>query len=327
MKNKLISAAIVLVLLSLFGFKAYQHYYPDKVQEVNIFNQTNQPFSNSQNINQTDKIIEENNPISFKRQEPVSGVHYGVIEVGASGFNLFVVSIDNEKNWEMIYKEFGSSLAYEGFLNIDELKTGIRKYLSKMFDNGVSGKNAHFVVSSGALKNPKTDMVLKAIKELGYVVNRVTPEQEGKFAYRALISKEYESQTFMCDIGSGNTKISFIDNNNNLKAFEGPGAKYYSTDITDTEVKDQITSLVKHVPINKRKYCFIIGGVPFKMAEISRKENERFTRLNKPNYYNFQEKKLTCGLNIYSSIYDQCNNIIFDWDANFTIGFLLNLKP
>ena len=80
-----------------------------------------------------------------------------------------------------------------------------------MFEKGVAGRNAHFVISSGALKNPKTELIAKAIEQTGYVVNRVTPDQEGKFALKALLPKDYRNNSFVIDIGSGNTKISWYE--------------------------------------------------------------------------------------------------------------------
>ncbi len=39
-------------------------------------------------------------------------------------------------------------------------------------------------------------------------------------------------------------------------------------------------------------------------------------------------KKWAAGLNIYKAIAEATNTdtFVFDWDANFTIGFLLSLK-
>jgi hypothetical protein len=81
------------------------------------------------------------------------------------------------------------------------------------------------------------------------------------------------------------------------------------------------------VPENKRNVCFIIGGVPFTLAKQHRNGEERFTVLNSPDKYKPEDKKMASGLNIYKAINDatKCDTFVFDWDTNFTIGFLLSL--
>jgi hypothetical protein len=63
------------------------------------------------------------------------------------------------------------------------------------------------------------------------------------------------------------------------------------------------------------------------MAKQSRKGDERFTLLGNPGSYKADEAKTKSGLNIYQGLKDGtgCNEYVFDWDANFTIGFLLTL--
>jgi hypothetical protein len=144
--------------------------------------------------------------VNIQITTPINGTLKGVIEVGASGFNSFVVNIDKDNNWEIVSKEFGESLAYEGFATTQDVQVGLKKYLSTMFSKGVSGRNAHFVMSSGSLKNPKTKMIADAIEKMGYVVNRLTAEQEDKYALRALLPKTYIDNSFVVDIGAETLK-------------------------------------------------------------------------------------------------------------------------
>lgn len=95
-----------------------------------------------------------------------------------------------------------------------------------MFQKGVGKNNMHFVISSGAQKVPKTAIIADELKKIGYVVNQVTADQEGKFALKATIPPSFVESSFMTDIGSGNTKISWNDGGS-LRAVEAPGAKYY----------------------------------------------------------------------------------------------------
>jgi hypothetical protein len=131
----------------------------------------------------------------------------------------------------------------------------------------------------------------------------------------------------MVDIGSGNTKISW-DESGSLKALELPGAKYYEKEKKDDDVYNEVKNGVSKIPEGKRNVGFILGGVPFTLAKQHRKGEERYTVLKAPGAYKAVDKKMGAGLNIYKGIVDATNTdtFVFDWDANFTIGFLLSLN-
>lgn len=264
---------------------------------------------------------------SYTPEPPKNGTLRGVVEVGATGFNSFVINMDNEKRWAIVSKDFGESLAYEGLATTEDIRAGLKKYLSAMFDKGVSKNNMHFVISSGAQKEPKTTIISNELKKMGFVVNNVTAEQEAKFALIATIPPSFVDNSFMVDIGSGNTKISW-DENGTLKSLELPGAKYYDKATSDEEVYNQVKAQVAKVPEGKRNVGFIIGGVPFTLAKQHRKDEERYTVLKAPDAYKAADKKMASGLNIYKAIADatKTDTFVFDWDANFTIGFLLSLN-
>jgi hypothetical protein len=235
--------------------------------------------------------------------------------------------MDAQKRWEIVSKDFGESLAYEGLATTEDIRAGLKKYLSAMFDKGVSKNNMHFVISSGAQKEPKTTTISNELKKLGYVVNNVTAAQEAKYAFKATVPASFADNSFMVDIGSGNTKISW-EENGSLKSLELPGAKYYEKGTPDDQVYNEVTSQMTKVPETKRNVAFILGGVPFTLAKQHRKGEERYTVLNAAASYKPADKKMGSGLNIYKAITDatQTDTFVFDWDANFTIGFLLSLN-
>ena len=325
--QRIFQIAILVLIIGLGGYKYWEYQNPDKTID-SIVTTTEQTIQRSTTVQESTAVASARNSINIDIDTPINGTYRGVIEVGASGFNSFIINSDNNDNWELVSKEFGESLAYEGFATTSDVKTGIKKYLAKMFDKGVAGRNAHFVMSSGALKNPKNELIAQGIEEMGYVVNRVTPEQEGAYALRALLGKNYRNNSFIVDIGSGNTKISWIENDR-VKSLEGPGAKYYQNKITDSQVSSEIQSLISKVPSSVRQNCFIIGGVPYKLAKQVRNGKERFTLLSPPDDYSGgDDVKMKSGINIYRTIFNSsgCNTFVFDWDANFTIGFLLTLN-
>ena len=63
------------------------------------------------------------------------------------------------------------------------------------------------------------------------------------------------------------------------------------------------------------------------MAKKVRKGQERYTMLDAPSAYQLANAKSKAGLNIYESIADAtgCQRFVLDWDASFTIRYLLTL--
>lgn len=263
----------------------------------------------------------------YTPEKPENGKLKGVVEVGATGFNSFVINMDNNKRWEIVSKDFGESLAYEGLATTDDIRGGLKKYLGSMFEKGVSKNDMHFVISSGAQKEPKTTLISNELKKMGYVVNLVTAEQEGKLAFKATVPTGFQDNSFLVDIGSGNTKVSWMEGLN-LRSIELPGAKYYSLGTSDDAVYSQVKAKAAAIPEGKRNVCFVLGGVPFTLAKQHRNGEERFTVLNEPGSYTAKDKKMESGLNIYKALADgtKTDTFVFDWDSNFTIGFLLGLK-
>ena len=98
--------------------------------------------------------------------------------------------------------------------------------------------------------------------------------------------------------------------------------------MTDDQVYSDMRKTIAKIPAANRNYCFIIGGIPFELAKQVRSGKERYTVLNLPSEYKANGEKQRSGINIYKAISDEtaCKKFIFDWDANFTIGFLLGLK-
>jgi hypothetical protein len=263
---------------------------------------------------------------NYTAPEPVNGKLKGVVELGATGFNSFIINVDAQKNWKLAKADYGSSLLYESMTNDAEVTAGLKNYISNMLAFGVGGKDIHFVISSGAQKVEMTKKIIDALKKMNYYVNTVTPEQEGQLALKSVLPASFNDKAFVVDIGSGNTKISWIQGSSVIGK-EAYGAKYYQKSITDDAAYQNAAAMAKGVPSAQRGNCFIIGGVPYELAKQSRNGKERYTVLKAPGDYKADGEKQKAGLNIYKAIADAtgCQNFVFDWDANFTIGFLLGL--
>ncbi len=326
----------IIVILLIIGVLAYFALRP-KTSAVGNGNNTELPNTtqgtdrettnaNTPNTTTTAGNTEERS-FNYVPEKPQNGSLRGVVEVGATGFNSFVINMDAQKRWEIVSKDFGESLAYEGLATTEDIRLGLKKYLSSMFDKGVSNRNMHFVISSGAQKEPKTTTISNELKKMGYVVNNVTAAQEAKYAFVATVPPNFSENSFMVDIGSGNTKVSW-DEGGGLKSLELPGAKYYEKDRQDDDVYTEVKNGATKIPQAKRNVGFILGGVPFTLAKQHRKGEERYTVLKAPASYKAADKKMGAGLNIYKGLVDATNTdtFVFDWDANFTIGFLLTLN-
>lgn len=262
-------------------------------------------------------------PFNYTATAPVGGKLKGVVELGATGFNYFIVKIDAQKNWKLEKAIFGVSLVKEGLATDDDVKATLKTYIAEILSFGVGARDIHFMVSSGAQKEPIIPKINAALKTMGYVVNVVTPEQEARYGLRATLPSSYSGRGFVVDIGSGNTKISWLPNG----ALEAPGAKYFQNNLSPGAVYQEVKGKASQIPSNLRSTCFIIGGVPYELAKQSRNGKERYTVLKAPGDYKADGAKQEAGLNIYSAIADAtgCKQFVFDWDANFTIGFLLAL--
>ncbi len=265
-------------------------------------------------------------PFTYTAPEPTNGRLRGVVELGASGFNSFIVRTDAQHNWKLDKAQFGNSLVMENMATDDDVRMGLKSYIGKMLDNGVAGRDIHFVVSSGALKAASTGKIIKQLTKLGYVVNTVTPEKEGVLGLRSVLPPSYADKAFVVDIGSGNTKISWLAGGA-PKSLETYGAKYFEKSTDDATVAADVKAKAEQVPANLRSTCFIIGGIPFELAKKVRKGTERYTVLDAASAYQLDNAKGKAGLNIYRAVAEAtgCKQFVFDWDANFTIGYLLTL--
>jgi len=285
------------------------------------------------------KIIQEEalTVFDYLPKKPVDGKLFGVVELGAAGFNSFIISIDKDLNWQTIKKEYGTSLIVEGMTNTDLVNEKLRDYIENITSFGLTKEDIHFVVSSGAAKEEITQLISKELINIGYTVNKVSAEQEGTYALKSIIPKEYINSSFLVDVGSGNTKISYFNSNNLPITLEVHGAKYYQKGLENEDVFNDVKKAITEVPLKNRSKCFIIGGVPYHLAKSIQKNkeryNERYTILSTDTQDFFkigknEKKKVKSGLEIYRAIKEvtKPKNIIFDWDANFTIGFLLEKR-
>lgn len=341
-----IKAIIIALPILGLGYLGYEKGWFKNVGNVNTTDKTEQHTTANNDRTENNKTEEssegtdDNKPASkqtttnsnnlrtfnFEPEKPVNGELKGIVEVGSTGFNSFVINVDKQKRWEIKSKDFGRSLVYEGLATTDDIRTGLKNYIADMLEKGVRGKLIYFVISSGAQKEPKTKIIASELKKMGYVVNLVTPDQEGQLALKSVLPPAYNESAFVVDIGSGNTKIAWM-NGSSISTLETPGSKYYEKDMQDDAVYNEVKTKASRIPQNHREVCFMIGGTPFELANQHRQGEERYTVLKAPGDYVGDKPKTKSGLNIYKALVDatNCDTFVFDWDANFSIGFILSL--
>ena len=264
---------------------------------------------------------------NYHTEAPVNGKLRGVVELGASGFNMFIIRIDDKRNWKLEKSEFGNSLVMENMATEEDVRMGLKSYIGKMLDFGVPGRDIHFVVSSGAALAENTRRIVKGLEALKYVVTTVTPEREGALGLRAALPADYASKGFVFDMGSANSKISWYANGQ-PRSDDTYGSKYYEKNVDDAVVAAAVKAKAAQVPAKLRATCFIIGGVPYELAKAVRQGQEPYTVLKAPtDYPQLSGAKIKSGLNIYQALVEAtgCQQFVFGYDTNFTIGYLLSL--
>lgn len=263
----------------------------------------------------------------YRTEVPVNGKLRGVVELGASGFNMFIIRMDAKRNWQLEKSEFGNSLVMENMATEEDVRTGLKAYIGKMLDFGVPGRDIHFVVSSGAALAENTHRIVKGLQALKYVVTTVTPEREGALGLRAALPAAYATKGFVMDMGSANSKISWYADGQ-PRVQDTFGSKYYEKNVDDATVAAAVKAKAAQVPASLRGTCFIIGGVPYELAKAVRQGQEPFTVLKAPtDYPQLSGAKIKSGLNIYRALAEAtgCQQFVFGYDTNFTIGYLLSL--
>lgn len=270
----------------------------------------------------------------FVPEKPINGTLKAVVELGASGFNSFIINIDEEKRWELVKPRFGQSSIVEEGATAEDIRSKLKEYIQMLLDDGVLGKNVHFVVSSGAAKEPIVEQIVNILRSEKYYVNMVTPEQEALYAYDATVPKSYRNNAYVVDMGSGNTKIAYMEKGKVI-TIETYGAKYAKKGVDHETVYNEVYRLVEDIPTVFTRYCFIIGGVPYQLGQFTNGGNtdKQYILLSERagDYAAFADQegeKVECGLNIYEAIMKstKTETVVFDSRSNFSIGFLVNMK-
>ena len=257
----------------------------------------------------------------FTPPDPVNGKRVGIILCGAQGFDGFVLNQDG-KRWKLESEKRGNTLFKEGLASESDIKTQLKEFIADLIQHGVDGKDIHFLVSSGAKKEDNAPAIIAALKNMKYIVNEATPQREAEYGFKTTVPNDLRNNSFFFDLGSGNGKLAW-SSELGITTKETPGAKYAigKNPMSDDAAITITRNAINQIPPDKSGRCFVIGGVPYKIAKSQRKGKERYTVINLNNFETTDPKEIN-GLKILKTIENetQCKLFIFDWDANFCFG-------
>lgn len=262
----------------------------------------------------------------YKPEEPVNGKLYATIEIGSSGLNYFIVNMDEQNRWSLVKSGFGESALIDGDFNVDAIFIKIESYKRKIIQAGVPKNDIYVIASSSAIKLSDIQEIKARLSISGIKLRSVNAVQEGFYDLIATVPKEFIQESFLVDIGSGNTKFTWISSSDTV-SMETYGSKYYVNEIHDSTVFRTVRDILLDIPVQNRNLCFLLGGIPYEFAAATNNKEGKYTILDQPGKYNPTTQKGKSGKIIYNAIYlDPTFSYIFDWEANFSIGYLMNLK-
>src|SRR5690349_18551410 len=117
MNFKPVGKIAILLAISIVASLSCNQKRSNTTNENDTSSTTVAPGTNNTSFKQSGNDTSNKSTFSkfnYIKEKVENGTLYGVVEVGASGFNSFVINMDNKKRWEIVSKDFGKSFIYEG---------------------------------------------------------------------------------------------------------------------------------------------------------------------------------------------------------------------
>ena len=257
---------------------------------------------------------------------PVNGKLYAAIELGALGLNYFIAEIDQENRWLLRASSYGRSNIIYGVNTTSEILDQISSFRKEILEYGVKQSNIHIIASSSAIKASIVEELKSELSKNNFRLQYINSEDEGQYALMATIPREFMDESFLVDIGSGNTKLSWIEQGDTL-SIDIHGSKYFLSDVQDTTVFREVRDAILEIPAKNRNLCFMLGGMIFEFVKDDiQKSEQRYFVLKQPNEYPVSNEKLRAANVIYNALFlAPTYSYIFDSQSNFSIGYLISL--
>ena len=245
---------------------------------------------------------------------------YGGVEIGSKGVKAIALEIlmKNDELYDIkeLFRENINTTIISGVKetgtfssdSINETAEAVKTLINKIQGKGVPKENI-FIIASSAITSVKNKEALSdKIKHLtGYNTNFLTTKDEVLYNIAGSLPVKYYYNSIVVDIGSGNTKIGYLEKvayNINVKSLEIP---YGSVSLTEeakkrgnlnnglNEIlnKEVIVTLNKEVQKNpayiNRNNVFLLGGAVWALTTLQKPEqiNESYVKLTTKNIEDF----------------------------------------
>jgi exopolyphosphatase/pppGpp-phosphohydrolase len=265
----------------------------------------------------------------FCFQNSYSNTLFGGIEIGSKGIKVAVLDVKNAKKNQYTLKEFWTEnvgivkgIAIDGNLNPNDINTAgnvvLSNYIKLLTKFKIEDENIFIVASSGiAMANNTQDLILK-IKELTQKDIEIIPSKlEAKLLFTGSVPKKQYENGLNLDIGGGNTKGGFIedqdkksnifhplnldlgtmtltekinkelDEQNNFNQYLGNLAEKNA--MLNTSIKE----MLKNIPNTKKiKNIYLSGGTVWAFYTLSKKsdDNEKYGKFTYEEVLDYASK-------------------------------------
>lgn len=274
-----------------------------------------------------EQSVSEVRSFDYQPRTPENGELNAVIELGSLGLNYFIIEIDSDGCWKLERSAFGRSNFIYGVNTDAEIIANIQRFKQEIMDYGVKPEDIHLIASSSVVKSEDIPSLNSQLVETSLKIKSISASDEARFALLATVPKEFIEESFIVDIGSGNTKLAWVEKEDTLSV-EIHGSKYFLSDAQDTTVFREVRNALLQVPEKNRNLCFMLGGMIYEFirGDVEVSDNRYFV-LNPPSEYPIDNEKLKAANVIYNALYlEPTFSYIFDRDSNFSIGYLVSQK-
>jgi len=217
---------------------------------------------------------------------------YGGVEIGSKGVKAqaYKIALKDDEFYDLneILRESINTTIISGVKEsgkfskegIEETAQAVKTFVDKLKEKSVPSENIFIVASSAIASVENKDELANRVKELtGYDLEFLTVKDEVLFSIAGSVPPKYFYNSILVDIGSGNTKIGYLEkvgNSTNVKNFEIPygtvsltekanKGKNFQNELTSILNNEVVPGLKKESQKNpayvNRKNVFLVGGI------------------------------------------------------------------